>query len=709
MKAIFSILFDSEKLEKRRNMWQITTKVPPNHKKHRVVRRMTSIDSGYVTSNTDGMDVDMDIDMDVDIVDDVDTLEYDSADLLCMETEKLCEKFGFDIFDVVDADRFREAVRQLDYRHRDAYVERERKRDIRMAAERKSVKSTDRQIENRSKHTRRRSMSVGASNNNIPVVAIPTQTKPKPAAVKQSAITKEERMSIMEEFIVAKYPANRIFADVEKRGPVCRLCLDEVKDQPGEFCFLCADDDNNNTVNAANRSCRICHKKCGKLVKCSHKGCGKKFHLGTCLSKWPQHVLMSDKFVCPYHFCHTCESKSSIVVTENSLVANNQLIKCMECPASYHRSIACIPAATQIISDEVMICPRHYVKPIKPANVNFCFECGEQGGHFVCCDTCPGIYHKTCLRDTDIDDASFSCPLCVSGKMPLYGDMVWAKMGSCKWWPAIIVAPWLVPEKLRGLKKSNCFCVCFFDRIISYAWLSKERVYPMTQHDDSTFNDVRLNAAHQDAQEFFKTIMATPPHTEFTAGKRKFRRLSRNVWMSNKPQAEDELCGQCDCRPDQDSPCGPSNGCINYLMKVECGKNCKAGGKCQNQRFEKAIYPKTKIKMTDGRGRGLFAKEPIAEHQFVMEYVGEIIDEHEYKRRSIALRSKNHQEFYFLSSQSGYYIDATHRGNDARYINHSCDPNLELQRWNVNGRWRVGFFALKSIPKVRFINFFYSI
>ena len=43
-------------------------------------------------------------------------------------------------------------------------------------------------------------------------------------------------------------------------------------------------------------------------------------------------------------------------------------------------------------------------------------------------------------------------------------------------------------------------------------------------------------------------------------------------------------------------------------------------------------------------------------------------------------------------------IDAGPKGNLARFMNHSCDPNVETQKWNVNGDIRIGLFALKDIP-----------
>ena len=44
----------------------------------------------------------------------------------------------------------------------------------------------------------------------------------------------------------------------------------------------------------------------------------------------------------------------------------------------------------------------------------------------------------------------------------------------------------------------------------------------------------------------------------------------------------------------------------------------------------------------------------------------------------------------------------------ARFINHSCDPNAETQKWTVNGDTRVGLFALQDIPAGTELNFNYQ-
>ncbi len=38
-------------------------------------------------------------------------------------------------------------------------------------------------------------------------------------------------------------------------------------------------------------------------------------------------------------------------------------------------------------------------------------------------------------------------------------------------------------------------------------------------------------------------------------------------------------------------------------------------------------------------------------------------------------------------------------GNDSRFINHSCDPNCELQVWMVKGRMHIGIFAIRDIAE----------
>lgn len=44
----------------------------------------------------------------------------------------------------------------------------------------------------------------------------------------------------------------------------------------------------------------------------------------------------------------------------------------------------------------------------------------------------------------------------------------------------------------------------------------------------------------------------------------------------------------------------------------------------------------------------------------------------------------SHSGHYCLNLDSGMVIDSYRMGNEARFINHSCDPNCEMQKWWVS-------------------------
>ena len=82
---------------------------------------------------------------------------------------------------------------------------------------------------------------------------------------------------------------------------------------------------------------------------------------------------------------------------------------------------------------------------------------------------------------------------------------------------------------------------------------------------------------------------------------------------------------------------------------------------------------------TGYRGFGLMAIEPIRKGQFVIEYRGEVLS-----RESCFARMKsrpNRKNMYFLGYNNGEVLDASEKGTDARYINHSCAPNCHIEKW----------------------------
>ncbi|RXM31298.1 Histone-lysine N-methyltransferase ASH1L [Acipenser ruthenus] len=67
-----------------------------------------------------------------------------------------------------------------------------------------------------------------------------------------------------------------------------------------------------------------------------------------------------------------------------------------------------------------------------------------------------------------------------------------------------------------------------------------------------------------------------------------------------------------------------------------------------------------------------------------------------------------HNDHYCLNLHSGMVIDSYRMGNEARFINHSCSPNCEMQKWSVNGVYRIGLFALKDMDSGTELSYDYN-
>lgn len=77
-------------------------------------------------------------------------------------------------------------------------------------------------------------------------------------------------------------------------------------------------------------------------------------------------------------------------------------------------------------------------------------------------------------------------------------------------------------------------------------------------------------------------------------------------------------------------------------------------------------------------GRGVFAASAILQYALVIEYTGELISHHEAEQRYPMRDGVADPEHTFvLELSETLVIDANVGGNDARFINHSCEANLE--------------------------------
>jgi hypothetical protein len=94
---------------------------------------------------------------------------------------------------------------------------------------------------------------------------------------------------------------------------------------------------------------------------------------------------------------------------------------------------------------------------------------------------------------------------------------------------------------------------------------------------------------------------------------------------------------------------------------------------------------------------GLFALEPIEPHDMAIEYIGEII------RQKVAdVREKRYEKMgigssYLFRIDEDTIIDATFKGNLARFINHSCEPNCYARIITVDGQKKIVIYSKREI------------
>lgn len=101
------------------------------------------------------------------------------------------------------------------------------------------------------------------------------------------------------------------------------------------------------------------------------------------------------------------------------------------------------------------------------------------------------------------------------------------------------------------------------------------------------------------------------------------------------------------------------------------------------------------VKQSSLHGTGVFAARDVPAGTQIMEYRGKRITPEE----ADTLHPVNPDDpfhTFFFSLSSGMIIDGGQRGNDARWINHSCSPNCEAQE-NASGK-KVFIIALHDIP-----------
>ncbi|RKP29149.1 histone H3-K4 methyltransferase Set1 [Metschnikowia bicuspidata] len=94
---------------------------------------------------------------------------------------------------------------------------------------------------------------------------------------------------------------------------------------------------------------------------------------------------------------------------------------------------------------------------------------------------------------------------------------------------------------------------------------------------------------------------------------------------------------------------------------------------------------------------GLYALEPIAAKEMIIEYVGESIRQQVAERREKSYLRTGIGSSYLFRIDENIVIDATKKGGIARFINHCCNPSCTAKIIKVDGKKRIVIYALKDI------------
>lgn len=90
------------------------------------------------------------------------------------------------------------------------------------------------------------------------------------------------------------------------------------------------------------------------------------------------------------------------------------------------------------------------------------------------------------------------------------------------------------------------------------------------------------------------------------------------------------------------------------------------------------------VRKSGVHGKGVYALQPIARGERIIEYKGEVISWPEALRRHPHDPADPNHTFYFSLDDGTHVIDAGVGGNAARWINHACEPNCQAEE--VQGR-----------------------
>uniref|UniRef100_A0A8C7WG45 Histone-lysine N-methyltransferase NSD3 n=1 Tax=Oncorhynchus mykiss TaxID=8022 RepID=A0A8C7WG45_ONCMY len=555
---------------------------------------------------------------------------------------------------------------------------------------------------------------------------------------------------------------------VSCEGDCCRLfhleCLGLASVPEGKFtCLECRN---------GSHLCFSCKAGGGEVLRCSVVGCGRYYH-DDCVRKLPGTVGSGTGggFHCPQHTCATCCLERDLhqatqgrmmrclrcpvayhtgdsCVAAGSMVLTHHIMICsshgiakrnglLSSPVNVNWCFLCARGLlVQDLTDTILSSyayKSHYLLtesnraelklPMIPSSSSATKKnIGKGNRTLLCCALCPASFHPECL-EMAMPEGAWSCRECRSGRKPHYKQIVWVKLGNYRWWPAEICNPRLVPPNIQTLRHDIGAFPVFFFGSHDYYWINQGRVFPYVENDKTPVTgQININKtfkkALEEAARRFQELKAQRESREALEQERNSRKPPPYKFIkSNKPVGKVQVhiadlseIPRCNCKPTDEHPCSLDSQCLNRMLQYECHPQvCPTGDSCENQCFSKRLYSETEVIKTEGCGWGLKTNQALRKGDFVTEYVGEVIDSEECQQRIKHAHENRVTDFYMLTLTKDRVIDAGPKGNSSRFINHSCSPNCETQKWTVNGDVRIGLFTLCDIEAGTELTFNYNL
>ncbi|KAM3726413.1 putative histone-lysine N-methyltransferase set-23 [Dirofilaria immitis] len=178
-------------------------------------------------------------------------------------------------------------------------------------------------------------------------------------------------------------------------------------------------------------------------------------------------------------------------------------------------------------------------------------------------------------------------------------------------------------------------------------------------------------------------------------------------------------------------PCIASTGCTCLLYKqdvfknqnfvknvdstfpvLECSVGCSCSfflNNCRNRCVQFGTSLPLEVFDAGEKGYGLQCREQIKKGRFIIEYIGEVIGPDEVEKRQSNTNYVLTIKEIFRDHTEVTYIDPSVRGNQSRFINHSCNPNLVMILVRCGTpQVHVGLFALRDIPAYEELTYDYG-